>query len=52
MSAVLLNSSGQLIYVPPSGFTGAVTFSYVVTDGHGGFLTITVNVNATTGGLT
>jgi hypothetical protein len=45
--SVVLNSSGQLVYLPPNGFTGPVTFSYVVTDGHGGFLTITVMVAVT-----
>jgi VCBS repeat-containing protein len=38
---------GQMVYTPPSNFTGQVTFSMVVDDGHGGSLTIYVTVNVT-----
>jgi hypothetical protein len=47
LGSVTLNSSGQVVYAPPSGFTGTVTFSYVVDDGHGGTILINVTVTVT-----
>jgi hypothetical protein len=45
--SVAPNPFGQLVYTPPSGFTGQVTFGFTVNDGHGGTLTIYVTVTVT-----
>jgi large repetitive protein len=41
---VVLDQYGGMTYIPPEGFTGEVTFSFTVDDGHGGTLTIYVTV--------
>ncbi len=37
----------QVIYTPPTGFTGPDRFSYTISDGHGGTAVGTVNVTVT-----
>jgi hypothetical protein len=44
-------SGAGVTYFPPSGFTGTVTFSYTVCDGHGGTLTINVSITITDDGM-
>jgi hypothetical protein len=39
------DASGNLVYTPKTGFSGADTFSYSVSDGKGGTATSTVTVN-------
>jgi hypothetical protein len=46
-SGTVALNQGQLVYTPPSGFTGTVEFSYVVDDGHGGTCIIHVTINVT-----
>ncbi|WP_341913931.1 tandem-95 repeat protein [Ferrovibrio terrae] len=41
---VSINQAGQVIFTPTSSYTGAASFSYTVSDGHGGTGTATVNV--------
>ncbi len=41
---VVDNGSGVLTYTPPAGFVGQDTFTYTVSDGHGGEATATVSV--------
>jgi len=36
--------SGTVTYTPPNGFTGADSFTYTISDGHGNIVTGTVNV--------
>ena len=47
---VALNSSGDVVFTPTSGFSGIAGFAYTVNDGNGGETTgsVTVNVAATT----
>lgn len=46
VGTVVPHESGSgVVFLPPSGFVGEVTFSYVVDDGHGGTLTVNVTVN-------
>ena len=47
VGSVATAGPGQLRYTPPAGFTGTTTFTYVITDGVGGFdsATVTVTVN-------
>lgn len=49
VGAVVAEEDGTLTYVPPAGFVGDVTFTYLVTDSFGGLsqpATVTVNVAA------
>ena len=41
---VTIAPQGGVLYTPPVGFTGQVTFSFTVDDGHGGTLTIYVTL--------
>jgi hypothetical protein len=41
--SVGLDASGNLTFVPNVGFTGNTSFTYTVSDGHGGTATATVN---------
>ena len=48
VGSVSVSSMGLgFVYTAPTGFTGTVTFSYTVNDGHGGSLTIVVTVTVT-----
>src|SRR5205085_10509122 len=42
---VTVNSNGTITYTPSSGYLGADTFTYTITDGHGHQSTATVYVN-------
>jgi len=42
--AVVVNPDGSVSYTPNAGFTGTDSFTYVVTDGHGGTTSGTVDV--------
>ncbi|MGB4828854.1 MAG: Hint domain-containing protein [Paracoccaceae bacterium] len=44
---VMLNPDGTVTFTPNTGFTGAATFTYDVSDGEGGTDTATVTVNVT-----
>jgi hypothetical protein len=46
-SAVTVNADGTIRYKPRPGYTGADSFTYTVSDGHGGVSTATVNVTVT-----
>jgi subtilisin-like proprotein convertase family protein len=43
-NAAITVSGGWVFYTPPTGFTNADSFTYTVTDGHGGSATGTVTV--------
>jgi subtilisin-like proprotein convertase family protein len=43
-NATITVSGGWVFYTPPAGFTNADSFTYTVTDGHGGSATGTVTV--------
>ena len=44
-----INSGGTAItYTPNSGFTGTDTFTYTISDGHGGFATMTITMTVRT----
>jgi len=45
--AVTLNANGTLTYAPNLNFNGAPSFTYTVTDGHGGTANATVNGTVT-----
>jgi ELWxxDGT repeat protein/VCBS repeat-containing protein len=45
--SVVLNSDGSFTYAPNAGYTGADSFTYVVSDGLGGTDTGTVNIGVT-----
>ncbi|MEZ5684838.1 MAG: Ig-like domain-containing protein [Paracoccaceae bacterium] len=40
-----INADGTVTFTPNAGFTGTATFTYTITDGHGGYDTATVAVN-------
>src|SRR6202012_3808026 len=42
---VSLDASGNLTFTPAAGYTGAATFPYTISDGHGGTSTANVTVN-------
>ena len=44
----LVLEGGQLKYTPTAGFRGADTFTYTISDGHGGTATATVNLQVAT----
>jgi hypothetical protein len=46
-ASVTVNADGSFTYLPPSGFTGADTFTYTVSDDHGHTSTATVTVHVT-----
>ena len=46
-SAVTLNPDGSFEYAPEPGFAGADTFTYMVSDGHGGETTATCTITVT-----
>ncbi len=41
---VTMHANGTLTYTPNAGFTGVETFTYMVTDGQGGYATATVSI--------
>ena len=43
----VVNNGSALVYTPALNFNGVETFSYVVTDGYGGFASAAVNVTVT-----
>jgi hypothetical protein len=45
------SSGASVMYTPPAGFTGTVTFSFTVDDGHGGTLVINVSITITDDGM-
>lgn len=44
---VTLNPNGSITFTPASNYYGPATFTYVISDGHGGTSTATVTVNVT-----
>ena len=42
---VSLGADGKLTFTPATGYTGAATFPYTITDGHGGTSTANVTIN-------
>jgi probable HAF family extracellular repeat protein len=44
---VVKNANNTLTFTPRNGFTGTVTFTYVLSDGQGGTATATVTINVT-----
>ena len=38
-------SNGNIVFAPAAGYSGPASFTYTVSDGHGGTATATVNVN-------
>ncbi|HEX7139982.1 MAG TPA: Ig-like domain-containing protein, partial [Vicinamibacterales bacterium] len=44
-ASVTMNSDGTFRYLPPAGFSGDDTFTYVVNDGHGHNVTGTVTIH-------
>ena len=42
---VSINGNGTIQYAPPLNYSGADSFTYIVSDGHGGTSTATVSVN-------
>ena len=42
--SISLGADGQLTYTPTANFNGAPSFSYTISDGHGGTATATVNL--------
>ena len=44
---VTLNAAGNAVYTPYVSYTGADSYSYTLSDGHGGTATATVNVTVT-----
>ena len=42
---VSLGTDGKLTFTPATGYTGAATFPYTITDGHGGTSTANVTIN-------
>ncbi len=50
VGTVTTNGAYGVFYVPPAGFTGTVNFSYTISDGHGGTVTIYVTLNIIEGG--
>jgi len=46
--AVVLDASGNAVFTPTAGYVGAASYSYTVSDGHGGSATATVQVNVLT----
>src|SRR5947209_13638788 len=42
--AVTVNADGTLTYAPAADFNGGDSFTYTVSDGHGGFATATVRI--------
>jgi uncharacterized repeat protein (TIGR01451 family) len=47
---VTINADGTLHYTPAAGYSGSVTFSYTISDGHGGTASATVTVMVDGGG--
>jgi subtilisin family serine protease len=45
MGSVAINGNGTIQYTPPQDYYGADSFSYTVSDGHGGTATANVSVN-------
>jgi len=41
---VVLDGQGHVVFTPEQGFVGEASFTYTVSDGHGGVATATVNV--------
>ena len=46
---VALNASGNVIFTPSAGFSGLTTFSYTISDGHGGTATASVSLTVQAG---
>jgi hypothetical protein len=46
-ATVTVNPNGSFSYLPPAGFTGNDTFTYVVNDGHSHTATATVTIHVT-----
>ncbi|HZF36175.1 MAG TPA: cadherin-like domain-containing protein [Candidatus Angelobacter sp.] len=44
---VSIDSAGNVVFTPAANYNGPASFSYTVSDGHGGTATATVNVNVT-----
>ena len=44
-ASVTVNADGSFLYLPPAGFSGNDTFTYIVNDGHGHNVTGTVTIH-------
>src|SRR5215813_11950086 len=44
---VSLDASGNIVFTPAANFSGDASFTYTVSDGHGGTATATVNITVT-----
>jgi Bacterial Ig domain/RTX calcium-binding nonapeptide repeat (4 copies) len=47
---LVLNADGSFVYTPDSTFSGTDSFTYTISDGHGGFSTATVTITVTPAG--
>jgi hypothetical protein len=47
----ITNANGAYTYTPRTGYTGADSFTYTISDGNGGTSTATVNIDVSTLGV-